>query len=155
MRPSLLAIFLCTAAVSLAAPPAKTISKQTVLDAIMTFRVDPLSEDGRQAGAIVVLFTDQDHDVSVSLRQKTLPFLTDKSLPENYRGAFLAAFVVGNVDSQLLRHQKKDDSYAGLQQLIESYHQMQRKNPKLRVAEIEKFVELEKRGQLKAYAESK
>jgi hypothetical protein len=62
--------------------------------------------------------------------------------------------VVGNADSQLLRHQKKDDSYAGLLQMIDSYRQMQRKNPKLRIAELEKFIEMEKHGQLKAYASS-
>ena len=155
MRLSPLVIFLSSAAMSFAATPAQSISRQTVLDAIMTFRVDPLSDDGRQAGAIVVLFTDQNHDVVVSLRQKTLPFLSNRSLPEKYRAALLAAFVVGNLDSQLLQHRKKDDSYAGLLQLIDSYRQMQRQNAKLRVAEVEKFIELEKHGQLKAYAESK
>lgn len=154
MRLSPLVIFLSSAAVSLATPPAQTISKQTVLDAIMTFRVDPLSEDGRRAGGIVVLFTDQSHDVVVNLRQKTLPFLSNKSLPEKYRATLLAAFVVGNVDSQLLRHQKKDDPYAGMLQMIDSYRQMQNKNRKLRIMEVEKFIEMQNRGELKAYVSS-
>jgi hypothetical protein len=61
---------------------------------------------------------------------------------------------VGNVDSQLLRHQKKDDSYAGLLQVIDSYRQMQRKNPMLRITEVEKFLEMQNRGELKAYVSS-
>jgi hypothetical protein len=141
-------------AVPLSAAPKQRITKQAVFEAIMTFRADPLSEDGRNVGAIVILFVDQNHDVLVSLKQKTLPFLTNKSVPEEYRGALLAAFVVGNADSQLLRHQKKDDSYAGVLQMIESYHQMQRKNPKLRIGEVERLIEMEKRGELKKYVSS-
>jgi hypothetical protein len=136
------------------AAPTQTITHETVLYAIMTFRVDPLSEDARQAGAVVMRFVEQSHDVVVKISSKTLPFLSNKSLPEKYRATLLAAFVVGNVDSQLLRHQKKDDSYAGLLQLIESYHQMRWKNPKLRISEVEKFIEMQNRGELKAYGSS-
>ena len=136
------------------AAPKQTITHETVLYAIMTFRVDPLSEDARQAGAVVMRFVEQSHDVVVKISSKTLPFLSNKSLPEKYRATLLAAFVVGNVDSQLLRHQKKDDWYAGLLQLIESYHQMRWKNPKLRISEVEKFIEMQNRGELKAYGSS-
>jgi hypothetical protein len=132
----------------------QTITKEIALAAIMTFRVDPLSEDARQGGAIVMQFVDQSHDVLVKMSPKTLPFLSNKSLPEKYRAMLLVAFVVGNVDSQLLRHQKKDNSYAGVLQMIESYRQMQRKNPRIRVAEVEKFIEMQKRGALRAYVSS-
>jgi hypothetical protein len=134
--------------------PKQTTTHEMVLDAIMTFRVDPLSEDARQAGAVVMRFVEQSHDVVVKISPKTLPFLSNKSLPEKYRATLLAAFVVGNVDSQLLRHQKRDDSYAGLLQLIESYRQIQWKNPKLRISEVEKFIEMQNRGELKAYVSS-
>ncbi len=134
-----------------AAPPKQAITHEMVFNAIMIFRVDPLSEDARQAGGLVMEFTEQSHDVVVKISQKTLPFLSNKSLPEKYKAMLLAAFVVGNVDSQLLRHQKKDDSYAGMVQMIESYRQMQRKNPNLRIAEVEKFIQMQNRGELKAY----
>jgi len=137
-----------------AAAPKQKITHEMVLNAIMTFRVDPLSEDARQAGGLVMEFTEQSHDVVVKIRQKTLPFLSNKSLPEKYKAILLAAFVVGNVDSQLLRHQKKDDSYAGMIQMIESYRQTQRKDPTLRIAEVEKFIEMQSRGELKGYVSS-
>lgn len=35
------------------------ITHEMTLDAIMRFRVDPLSEDARQAGAVVMQFVDQ------------------------------------------------------------------------------------------------
>lgn len=136
------------------AAPKQTITHETVLYAIMTFRVDPLSEDARQAGAVVMRFVEQSHDVVVKISSKTLPFLSNKSLPEKCRATLLAAFVVGNVDSQLLRHQKRDDSYAGLLQLIESYRQMQWKNPRLRISEVEKFIEMQNRGELRTYVSS-
>ena len=136
------------------AAPKQTITHEMALYAIMTFRVDPLCEDARQAAAVVMQFVDQSHDVLVKISPKTLPFLSNKSLRETYRATLLAAFVVGNVDSQLLRHQKKDDSYAGLLQVIDSYRQMQRKNPKLRITEVEKFLEMQNRGELKAYVSS-
>jgi hypothetical protein len=133
------------------AAPKQTITQQMVLDAIMTFRVDPMSEDARQAGGVVIQFVEQSHDVVVSIRRKTLPFLSNKSLPEKYRAILTAAFVIGNVDSQLLRHRKNDDSYAGALQVIDSYRQMQRTNPKLQIADVEKFIEMQRRGELKAY----
>jgi len=135
-------------------PPIQTITHEMALDAIMTFRVDPLSEDARQAAAVVMQFVDQSHDVLVRISTKTLPFVSKESLPENYRATLVEAFVVGNIDSQLLRHQKKDDSYAGLLQVFETYRQMQRKNPKLRITEVEKFLEMQNRGGLKAYVSS-
>jgi len=145
---------LSVASASLVAAPKQTITKEAAFNAIMMFRADPLSDDGRQAGGVVMLFVEQSHDVLVTLSSKTLSFLSNKSLPEKYRATLLAAFVVGNTDSQLLRHQKKDDSYAGVLQLIESYRQMQKKDPKLRVTEVEKFIELQKRGELKKYVSS-
>ena len=85
------------------------------------------------------------------INSKTTPFLSNKSLSLDDRSTLLAAFVAGNIDPQLLRHQKKDDSYSGVLQVIETYRQMQRKNPKLRIADVEKFIEMEKRGELKRY----
>jgi hypothetical protein len=62
--------------------------------------------------------------------------------------------VVGNVRSQLLRGKKTNDSYAGGLQVIETYRQLQKRNPKLRINEIEKFIQLEKQGKLAAYLAS-
>jgi hypothetical protein len=134
-----------------AATSVPQIDKSTVLDAISTFRVNSLSEDGRNAGAVVILFVDRNHEVLVRLCPKALAFLSNKPLAEKYRTTLFAAFVVGDVDSQLRRHQKKDDSYAGVLQLIETYRQIQGKNPKLRIAEVEELIQMEKHDQLKTY----
>jgi hypothetical protein len=62
------------------------------------------------------------------------------------RSTLTAAFLVGNVDAQLLRGDKKDDPYAGLLRMIDTYRQMQRKNVKLKIPEVEKFIDMEKHG---------
>jgi hypothetical protein len=69
------------------AAPKQTITHEMALYAIMTFRVDPLSEDARQAAAVVMQFVDQSHDVLVRISPKTLPFLSNKSLRDVPRDA--------------------------------------------------------------------
>ncbi|HZE58648.1 MAG TPA: hypothetical protein VE031_12395 [Chthoniobacterales bacterium] len=50
---------------------------------------------------------------------------------------------------------KKDEPYAGDLQMIQTYRQLQRKNPKLKIPAIEKMAEMEQRGELKRYLSSK
>ena len=130
------------------------ITKEDVLNAIPWFRADPLSDKGRTAAAIVVRYVDKSHDVTVKIGKKTLPTMEAKGLSERERLALLSAFVIGNADSQLLRGKKGDDSYAGDLELIETYRYLQRRNPKLKVPEIERLIDLEKSGQLKKYVSS-
>ena len=127
------------------------ISRETALDAIMTFRADPFSGWNRGAAGIIFKFVEKSPDVVVNITRKALPFLGDKSVNHSDECLLLAAFVAGNVDSQLLKKRKKDDSYAGDLQVIATYRQMQQKNPKLRIASVEKLIDLEKRGELKRY----
>jgi hypothetical protein len=128
------------------------ITKHEALKAIAAFREDPLSDLGRGAGALIITFADEDHDVSVRISPKTVPFLSNKSIPQEIVSTLLVAFTAGNIDSQLLRNEKKDDSYSGVLQVIETYRQLQKKKPKLRIAEVEKFIDLERQGKLRAYA---
>jgi len=128
------------------------ITKQMALKAVTLFReADPFSEDARGYAAILVRFVDKDHHVLVSINSKSVPFLSAKNLSEQERGILLGAFVAGNVDSQLLRGEKRNDPYAGDIQVIETYRQMQKKKPKLRIPEVEKLIELKSKGQLKSY----
>ena len=153
--PLLLITVLSVTSWSIAADKLPVLTKTEALRAITLFREDPLSEIGRGAGGLIMNYAEKSPDVRVVVSQKCIPFLSNKGIPINEKSTLIAAFVVGNVDSQLLRNQKKDDSYAGVLQVIDSYRQIQREKPKFRLEEIEKFIELEKRGQLKAYVSSK
>ena len=132
-------------------PPAP--DKQTVLKAITLFRDDPESDIAHAAGAVILQFTERNRDVLVKVNSKIVPLANEK-IPMHYRSALLVAFTASNVDSQLLRHRKGDDSYAGAKQMIDTYVHMQQKNPKLRITEVDKLVELDKQGRLKSYVAS-
>jgi len=138
-----------------AAPAAPVITKEIALKAIVIFRDDPLSKDGRAAAAVIIAFVDKNHDVLVGLDRKVFPVFEVPDVSQDERSLLLAAFAAGNVDSQLLRGVKKDDPYAGDLQLIQTYRQLQKKNPKLKIPGIEKMAEMEQRGDLKRYVSSK
>ena len=137
-----------------AAEPGLPISKETVRSAIGLFRQDPLSPRGRAAGEIVRTFADKNNDVIVNITPKVAPFVNNVKIPREDRTLLLDAFVVGNVDSQFLHNEKKDDPYAGVSEVIQVYRQMQKRNPALSLPEIENFIELEKRGELKKYVDA-
>lgn len=148
-----LLVFL-SASISCSSHAAETelkITKDIALKAVVLFRQDPLSEDGRGAAAILVRFAEKSPDVMLKMDLKSLPFMHGNAVPEKERATLLAAFIAGNVDSQLLRGRKGNDPYAGDLQVIETYRQMQGKNAKLHIAEVEKLIELAKRGELKRY----
>jgi hypothetical protein len=137
-----------------AAEEGMLIDKETVRNAIGVFRQDPVSPRGRAAGQIVRRFAEKSTDVTLTITPKLAPYLANIRIPEPDRSLLLAAHMVGNVDSQLLRNEKKDDPHAGVLEVIETYRQMQKRDPALSLPEIESFIELEKRGELKQYVAS-
>jgi hypothetical protein len=150
---ALLTAFALATHLSAAGAPERRFSKRDALRAIGTFRDDPFSESGRLAAAVVIEFVSTNHSVVVALSRKVVPFLGEKhsGLTKDEATTLFVAFTAGNLDSQLLRNQRKDDPYAGELQVIETYRQMQKRNPKLHCADVERFIDLEKQGQLKKY----
>ena len=138
------------------AEPEPVITKEMALKAAVLFRnADPFSEDARGYAGVLVQFTEKSPDVMVKISPKTLPIFEDKNLSVQVRAILIGAFMAGNVDSQLLRGRKQSDSYAGDLQLIETYRLMQKKKPHLVIPGIEKLIDLESAGKLKAYLDSK
>lgn len=142
-------------AISVAAPADPVITKEIALQTIVIFRDDPLSENGQAAAALIIAFVDKNHDVLVGLNKKAFPVFGAAGVSQKETSLLLAAFAAGNVDSQLLRGVKKNDAYAGDLQLIQTYRQLRKKNPKLKIAAVEKMAEMEQRGELKRYLYSK
>lgn len=149
----LVAFLAATTSIAVASEP--VITKEVALKAIAIFRDDPLSEDGRAAASIIVIFIEKNHDVIVTLSPKVFPVFRAKGVSQQETSLLLAAFGAGNLDSQLLRGVKKDDAYAGDLQLIQTYRQLQRKNRKLNIPALEKLDEMEARGELKRYLSAK
>jgi hypothetical protein len=127
------------------------VTKEEVRSAITLFRQAPASPRGRAAGKMVQSFAEKDDSIIIYITNKVVPFLDNVKIPHEDRALLLAAFVVGNIDSQLLRNEKKDHPYDGVLEVIEVYRRMRARNPAVRIAEVEKFIDLEKRGELKQY----
>lgn len=141
-------------AVAGAAPAAQepTITKQMALRAVTLFReADPTSKEALGCAGLAIRYVEKDRRMHFIINDRNVPFPTTKSLSENQRLALLGAYMVGNLHSCLLREDRVDDPYAGDLQVIQTYRQMQQKNPQLRVPEIEKMIEMERRGELKRY----
>jgi hypothetical protein len=136
------------------AAPNRQVTRETAIEAITIFRVDPTSERGRAAGGVILEFVESSPEVVVNITKRAVPFLSNDAIPLAVKSTLTAAFVAGNVDAQLLRGDKRDDPYAGVLQVIDTYRQMQRNNADLKIAEVEEFIEMEKRGELKAYVSS-
>ena len=131
----------------------KLPTKEQVIKAIAVFRQDPTSDLAKAARSVVVNFSSP--DILIVISPKNFP-LSDLPTTEEPQLTLLAAFIVGNVDSQLTSGSKaRDDAYAGDLQMIRTYRQLQQKNRKLKIPAIEKLAELESRGQLKTYLRTK
>jgi hypothetical protein len=134
------------------------ITEDLVRKSIAVFRQDPTSDLARTARALVVKFSRDSPDILIAFNQKNYPISELTAASEEEQSTLLAAFIVGNVDSQLSRGSKakaKDDPYAGDLQLIRTYRQLQQRNRKLTLPAIEKMSEMERRGELKHYLSSK
>jgi hypothetical protein len=156
MKPSfpVVGIIILFAISSLVADPAVPITKETARNAIVAARQEPLSPRGRAAGEVVRSYAEKNEDVIVQVNPKVAPFLTNMTIPLADRTLLLDAFVIGNVDSQFLHNEKKDDPYAGALEVIETYRKMQKRDTALSLPEIENFIALEKRNELKKYITS-
>src|SRR4051812_48213420 len=81
------------------------ISKQTARDAITVFRQDTLSPQGPAAGEIVRGFAEKTDVALLKIPGKLVPLQTNVSRVPEHPTPLLDAYRVGNLDSQLFRHE--------------------------------------------------
>ncbi len=131
------------------------ITKDMVLRAIAEFRQDPTSNAAHAARYAVVNYSQDSPDVVIKFTPKNYPISEIKPPSKDEQLTLMAAFIVGNLDSQLSHGTKGEDGYAGDLQLIRTYRQLQQKNRTLKIPAIEKMAAMEERGELKRYLSSK
>lgn len=124
------------------------VSKEDVRRAIAIFRRDPLNAQGEMTRPIILKFAEDSPDVEIALDDKHMPWFKSKSLPEETGAVLLVAFVAGDIESQLDSGKTKDDPVAATEQVIATYRQLQKADPKLKVREIEDLIDLQKHGKL-------
>ena len=129
-----------------------TPTREEALKAIADFAQSPASKEGKAAAATIVTFAEDSEDVLVRISPAALPWVGEG---KNYKFGpiLLAAYVAGNVESQLNSGKKGNDSYAGIQQVMKTYAQLKKTDKTLSIPEIQKFIDLEAKGELKKYLE--
>ncbi len=160
LPPSLIAVVSCLTLCTPPVLPAATldrsaskkaagdVSKEDVRRAIAIFRRDPLNAQGEMTRPIIFMFAKESPDVEVSLIQNHLLWFDNKSLPDGSRQVLLAAYMAGTIQSQLDSGKTKHDPLAAAEQVIATYRQLQKADPRLKVREIEDLADLQKRGKL-------
>ena len=129
---------------------AQTPTTQQVRDAIDALEKDPMSAREKGHTATIIKFAEDSPDVSVSLDPAFLPF-TDRKENGDDKNAplLLAAFVAGNVRSQLDSKKNADDTHAGLLTTFKVYHKIREAHPDYKDARLEELEAMEKSGKLK------
>jgi len=131
----------------------ETISKDTALKAIEIFENEPLSQDGEGAASIITTYASESEDINIVISDKIITWLgsNDKDPYYKYRGILLAAYLAGNVKSQIVQGVAQDDPYSGLDQVLKTYHQLQKQDMSFNIQEIEKIKKLKKNKHLKEH----
>jgi hypothetical protein len=144
------AVLLPTGALSQEKP--KLPSREEVLKAVEIFAKSPLSAQGKAAAASIARFAQESDDVTVVVSPKAVPWL-ESAKPPKFSETLLAAYLAGNVKSQLERQTNANDSYAGVQQVLKTYAQLKEADKTLDIPELQKLVDLEAKKQLRKYVD--
>jgi hypothetical protein len=130
------------------------VSRDEVLQAITVFQTDPTSHQGSDAAETIIAFARTSDAVHISLSHEVVPWMKNGDPPDaDTRTMLLAAYVAGNVSSQLKSGKVHDDIYAGWQQVLTTYAQILAINPAAKISEVEDLRSREAAGKLQSYAE--
>jgi hypothetical protein len=100
-------------------------------------------------------------DVAITISEPVLPYLLEDSDPDaasdttHFRAAmramFLAVFIAGNMEEQLRTGVVADRPYAGTRHVVRVYQMARARRPDYRHPVLDRWVELERRGELEAF----
>jgi hypothetical protein len=126
MRRTLTALFFVLAASGAAAAPP---SRHDVLLAISVLEKSITSPEAGDAARTVVIYAQQSDDVMVDIGPEQLPWVMekwglDKAREQSNQSLLLAAFVAGNIKSQIKNDKAEDDTYSGWVFAIDAYKRL-------------------------------
>lgn len=150
--PTLLFCILVSASL---ADDGKRVTKDEFSNATACFHAEPLTEKGRVAAGLIVEFAEQSHEIEITIGSSLVPWIGIKdNTNADYRSLLLGAYVAGNAKSQIMKGVKADDPYSGMLFVFAVYEKMKIETKGFKIAEIENFIKLEKRKQLKEHLEN-
>ncbi len=131
------------------ATPAEVKAQQQIIaKAIAAFTANPLAA-AKDARTFMRYWAESDF-VSVEVSRELLPWTARKPLSDPGRILFYA-YVAGDLEAQFKRGKPGNDSLAGIKMVFRVYRQLQAQDEDLKLAEIEKLLELENEGKLKEH----
>jgi len=129
------------------------VTKAQALKAIDVFQKDPTSKEGFAAASTFMTFASKSPSVHISISKAVVPWKKDKDASDaDTRKILLAAYVAGNLESQLKSGHAVDDVYAGWEQVLMTYTQLLHINSAAKVSEVDDLRVKDEHGELRAYA---
>ena len=129
------------------------ITKAAALKAISTFQKEPTSKEGFAAASTFMAFAAKSPTVHISISKAVVPWKKDNDASDaDTRKILLAAYVAGNLESQLKSGRADDDVYAGWEQVLTTYAQLLHINSAAKIEEVDELREKDEHGELRAYA---
>jgi hypothetical protein len=144
--------FMVLASLGMAATP----SKQDVLDAIGVMEKGISGPGAIAAAKTIVIYAQVSDDVMVNIGEEQLPWISEKWEMDDARlkscqSLLMAAFVAGNIKSQLKTQKAEDDTYAGWLFAIDAYRRL-RAHDSFRSPAIEALAKMQSEGKLQQHA---
>ncbi len=145
-------LFAALAGAAAAAPP----SRNDVLVAISVLEKNITSPEASGAAKTVVVYAQESDDVMVDIGRDQLPWVAetwglDKETEQADQSLLLAAFVAGNIRSQIKNDKAEDDTYSGWIFAIDAYKRLRTKGA-FRSPAIESLKKMEDEGTLLKHA---
>ena len=144
--------FLLPAAAGIAAAP----TKHEVLQAISVIEKNVSSPEAADAAKTIVIYAQVSDDVMVDTGPDQLPWLDedwglDKDREQACKSLLMAAFVAGDVKSQIKNDKAEDDTYSGWIFAIDTYNRLRAKEP-FRSESIDSLAKMRAGGTLLQHA---
>jgi len=133
-----------------------TPSKDEVLRAIEVMEKNVAGPAATEAAKTIVVYAQVSDDVLVDIGPDQLPWLQERwdlsqAEAKARQSLLMAAFVAGNIKSQLKNDKAEDDTYAGWLFAIETYHRLQSRGP-FKSPAIEALSKMQEEGKLLQHA---
>jgi hypothetical protein len=132
-------------------PPSSPVTEAQVAVALATYEKEPLGEKGTWAVEVITAYAEQHPEkIKVYFYEDAVPWMIS-DLAGSPTPELMGAFVMGNVKAQLRLGQPVNNSYAGTLEVIRVYELLQKKEPAVKIPEVERFRDMEKGGALKKF----
>jgi hypothetical protein len=127
-----------------------------VLQAIAVMEKSVSSPEAVDAAKLIVVYAQVSDDVMVDIGPDQLPWVNEawgleKDRETALQSLLMAAFVAGNVKSQIRNDRAEDDTYSGWIFVIETYRRLRAKEP-FHSPSIEALAKMQAEGKLLQHA---